>query len=195
APLGHNTVCLLTEVAGVRGATPVTVSARELRDSDRGAPDYKPRINFPSPWPGGTWTLRDIVDYDLSAVHGQIRAVALYRQPIIQRFYDLCADGFEADYQGGQSAFILPAEQHDPSAARKLEELLLQGGVEIHRALEPVRADGDPYPAGVDIILAAQPYRAYVKTLLERQNYPVPQAAAGGLPERPYDVTGWTLPA
>ena len=64
------------------------------------------------------------------------------------------ARAIEAGYQGGPSAFIIPAEQHDPSAAKKLEELLLQGGVEIHRALEPFRADGDAYPAGVDIILA-----------------------------------------
>ena len=194
APLGHNTVCLLTEVASVKVATPVTVSAGELRGSDRGVPDYKPRINFPNPWPGGRWTLRDIVDYDLSAVRGLLRAVALYRELIVQNFYDMGARAIEAGYQGGPSAFVLPAEQHDPSAARKLEELLLQGGVEIHRALEPFRADGDSYPAGVDIILMAQPYRAYVKTLLERQNYPVTRGA-GGLPERPYDATGWTLPA
>jgi hypothetical protein len=194
APLGHNTVCLLTEVASVRVATPVTVSARELRDSDRGAPDYTARINYPNPWPGGTWRLRDIVDYDLSAVHGLLRAVALYREPIVQNFYDMGARAIEAGYQGGPAAFVIPAEQHDPSAMKKLEELLLQGGVEIHRALEPFRADGNPYPAGVDIILAAQPYRAYVKTLLERQNYPAVRGA-GGVPERPYDVTGWTLPA
>ena len=194
APLGHNTVCLLTEVASVRVAMPITVSARELRDGDRGAPDYSPRINFPNPWPGGTWRLRDIVDYDLSAVRGLLRAVALYREPIVQNFYDMGARAVDAGYQGGPSAFILPAEQHDPSAAKKLEELLMQGGIEIHRALEPFRADGEAYPAGIDIILMAQPYRAYVKTLLERQNYPGTRGA-GGLPERPYDVTGWTLPA
>jgi hypothetical protein len=194
AMLGHNTVCLLTEAASVKVASPIAVSARELRDSDRGAPDYKPRVNFPNPWPGGMWTLRDIVDYNLSAVHGLLRAVALYRQVIVQNFYDIGERAIDAGYQGGPSAFILPAEQHDPSAAKKLEELLLQGGVEIYRALEPFRADGTSYPAGVDIIPLAQPYRAYVKTLLERQSYPVTRGP-GGLPERPYDVTGWTLPA
>src|SRR6185436_1785233 len=126
APLGHNTVCLLTEAASVKVATPVTVSAHELRESDRGAPDYNPRINFPNPWPGGTWKLRDIVDYDLSAARGLLRAVALYRETIVQSFYDMGARAVEAGYQGGPSAFILPAEQHDPSAAKKLEELLLQ---------------------------------------------------------------------
>jgi hypothetical protein len=187
-------VCLLTEVASVNVATPVTVSAQDLRASDRGAPDYKPRINFPNPWPGGTWTLRDIVDYDISAVRGLMRATALYRQVIVQNFYDMGARAIEAGYRGGPAAFIVPAEQHDPLAAKKLEELLMQGGVEIHRALEPFKADGESYPAGVDIILMAQPYRAYAKTLLERQNYPVTRNA-GGFPERPYDVTGWTLPA
>jgi len=195
APLGHNIVCLLTEAASVKVATPVTLSGRELRGSEKGLPDYKPRINFPDPWPGGTWKLRDIVDYDLSAVHGLLRAVASYREPIVQNFYDMGARAVEAGFRGGPYAFILPAEQHDPSAMKKLEELLLQGGVEIHRSLEPFRADGDPYPAGADIILMAQPYRAYVKTLLERQEYPGVSSATGGSPERPYDVTGWTLPA
>ena len=101
----------------------------------------------------------------------------------------------EAGRRGGPFAFIIPPEQHDPQATAKLEELLLQGGVEIHRALEPFRADGEPYPAGTDIILLAQPFRAYVKTLLERQDYPAPaRCRRAAPPERPYDVAGWTLP-
>ena len=111
-------------------------------------------------------------------MRGLLHAVAAYREPIVQNFYDMGARAVEAGSQGGPFAFIIPPEQHDPlRAAQKLEELLLQGGVEIHRALEPFRADGEPYPAGTDIILLAQPYRAYVKTLLERQNYPAHASA------------------
>ena len=65
APLGHNTVCLLTEVASVDVASPITVSASELRAGFKGLTDYRPQINFPDPWPGGRWTLGDIVNYDL----------------------------------------------------------------------------------------------------------------------------------
>ena len=193
-PLGHNTVCLLTEVASARVASPMTVPFADLRGGQKGLAEYKPQINFPDPWPGGTWKLRDIVDYDLSAVHGLLHAVAAYRQELVQSFYDMGARAVDAGRRGGPFAFIIANEQHDPLAAAKLEELLLQGGIEIQRALEPFRADGDPYPAGTDIILLSQPYRAYVKTLLERQDYPARRLSPGGPPERPYDVTGWTLP-
>ena len=193
-PIGHNTVCLLTEVAGVKMATPINVSAGDLHGGERGLQEYKRQINFPDPWMGGAWTLRDIVDYELSAARGLMRAVASYREPLVQNFYDMGARAVEDGRRGGPSAFVIPPEQHDPLATRSLEQLLLQAGVEIFRAIEPFRADGDAYPAGSDVILLAQPYRAYVKTLLERQDYPGRRPASGGAPERPYDATGWTLP-
>jgi hypothetical protein len=194
APLGHNTVCLLTEVAQVNIASPVTIAASELRAGLKGLSEYKPQINFPEPWQGGPWTLRNIVEYDLSAVNGLLRAVSAYREPIVQSFYDMGRRAVDTGREGGPFAFILPPEQHDPFATAKLEELLLRGQIEIHRAIEPFRADGDPYPAGTDVILLAQPYRAYVKTLLERQSYPARREAPGAPRERPYDVAGWTLP-
>ena len=195
APLGHNTVCLLTEAANVRTATPIDVPRLDLRGGQKGLPEYKPQITFPEPWPGGSWRLRDIVEYDVSAVHGLLHAVSAYREQIVQNFYDMGHRAVDAGKRGGPFAFVIPSDQQDPHATAKLEELLLQGGIEIHRALEPFRADDKPYPAGTDVILLAQPYRAYVKTLLERQDYPVRRVSPGGPPELPYDVAGWTLPA
>jgi hypothetical protein len=43
-------------------------------------------------------------------------------------------------------------------------------------------------------VLMAQPFRAYAKSLLEVQHYPVRKLAGTSIPERPYDVAGWTLP-
>ncbi|HEY7169295.1 MAG TPA: M14 family metallopeptidase [Vicinamibacterales bacterium] len=194
APLGHNTVCLLTEVASVEIATPVTVGRSELRAGFKGLPEYRSQINFPDPWPGGRWTLRDIVDYDLSAARGMLFAAAAYREQLVQNFYEMGRRAVDTGRRGGPFAFLIPRQQHDPYTAAKLEALLLQGGVEIQRALEPFRADGEPYEEGTDVILLAQPYRAYVKTLLERQNYPARRLSPAGPAERPYDVAGWTLP-
>ena len=137
APLGHNIVCLLTEVAQVNVATPITVTAAELRAGVKGLPEYKQTINFPDPWPGGRWTLRDIVEYDLSAVDGLLHAVTSYRRELVQASYDMGRRAVETGRRGGPFAFIIPPEQHDPYATAKLEELLLRGQIEIHRALEP----------------------------------------------------------
>ena len=195
APLGHNTVCLLTEVASAKITAPANASTNERRADLKNRPGETPQIGNPDPWRGGLWTLRDVIDYDVSAVHGLLYAVAAYREPIVQNFYEMGRKAIELGGRGGPFAFIIPPEQHDLHAAARLEELLLQGGIEIHRALEPFRADGDAYPAGSDIILLAQPHRAYVKTLLEHQEYPGRRLSAGGPPDSPYDATGWTLPA
>ena len=195
APLGHNTVCLLTEAASVQIASPVTVSPSDLRAGGRGLSLVRPQVNFPDPWPGGRWTLRDIVDYDLSAVTGLLNAASLYREQIVGNFYEMGAKAVAAGARGGPFAFIIPPEQRDRLATKKLEELLIAGGVEIQRALEPFRADGDPYPPGSDIVLLAQPYRAYVKTLLERQRYPGDADGRGSAAATSYDAVGWTLPA
>ncbi|MGQ0733604.1 MAG: M14 family metallopeptidase [Acidobacteriota bacterium] len=194
APLGHNTVCLLTEAAGVRIATPIRVEASELQGSSRGLPEYRAQVNFPNPWKGGAWTLRNIVDYNASAVRGLLVGAARYRQELLSNFYVMGRRAVEDGARGGPFAFIIPAEQHDPHAAHKLRELLIDGAVEIHRAIEPFRVADTVYEAGTDLILMAQPFRAYAKTLLERQTYPVRTLAPRAPPERPYDVAGWTLP-
>ena len=193
APLGHNTVSLLTEAASVRIASPITVAADQLTGG-RGFPDHQPSTTFPNPWPGGTWTLRNIVDYNLSAARGLIGASARYRGEIVRNFYRMGKKQVELGSKGGPFAFIIPPDQFDPHAARKLEQLLLEGGVEIRRPLEPFRVDKTVYPQGTDIVMMAQPFRAYAKTLLEVQQYPIRRLAPGAAPDRPYDVAGWTLP-
>jgi hypothetical protein len=180
APLGHNVICLLTEAASVKIAAPVT----------QPAPDQRGRVSAPHPWPGGRWTLRDIVDYDLSAVRGLLRAATAYRGEIVWNFYEMGRRAIEAGRKDSPFAYVIPPDQRDALAAIKLKQLLIQGGVEIQHAQETFGASGTAFPPGSDIIFLAQPYRAYVKTLIERQDYPGDRYT-----DRPYDVTGWTLPA
>jgi Zinc carboxypeptidase len=180
APLGHNTVGLLTEAARVKIATPIVEPKS----------DEVPRVNAPHPWPGGPWTLRDIIDYELSAVRGLLRAADTYREDLVWNFYAMGRRAIDAGRKSAPFAYVIPPAQQDVLAAVKLEQLLLDAGVEIERSSEPFSASGVSYPAGTDVIYLAQPYRSYVRTLLERQDYPADTTA-----DRPYDVTGWMLPA
>jgi len=78
---------------------------------------------------------------------------------------------------------------------RETAEQCIEVAKQIRWVIKAFGSDDENLPRadqyGTDLILLSQPYRAYVKTLLERQDYPAP-AATG---QRPYDATGWTLPA
>jgi len=194
APLGRNTVCLLTEAASARLASPIEVAAKDLRGGARGLAEYAPQINFPNPWPGGTWRLRDIVDYNLAAMRGLLSAVSRYRGEILANFHAMGRRAVERGAAGAPFAFAIPPDQHDPAAAHALINLLVDGGVEVQQASEPFTVGSTEYPTGTAFVVMSQPFRAYAKSLLEIQRYPARKAPGGGAPERPYDVTGWTLP-
>ncbi|MGE5358786.1 MAG: M14 metallopeptidase family protein [Bacteroidales bacterium] len=193
-PLGHNTVCLLSEVASARLATPLTIPRESLRGGSKGLPDYAVQQNFPDPWNGGTWGLRDIVDYDKQAALGLLGAAARYGDELLRNYYAMARNQVEKGKSEPPFAYVIPAEQRDPLTAAKMVDILRMAAVEVWQAKGGFHAAGRTCAAGSYVVRMDQPNRAYAKTLLEKQVYPAPKAAPGAAPERPYDVTAWTLP-
>ncbi len=191
-----NVVPLLTEVASARIATPVYVDPNELGGARKGLPDYKQQMNFPNPWPGGWWRLRDIVDYELIASNSLLETCSSYRREILQGALEMARAAVERGRQEAPYAYLVPPGQHDPHAAAQLVDILREGGLEAHRARAAARtADGREFPAGSIVFLAAQPYRGFLMEMMERQRYPeVRQGPDTREIYRPYDVTAWTLP-
>ncbi len=194
APTRHNMVGLLTEAASARVATPITLTAADLRGHERGLPRYERRVNFPNPWPGGTWRLRDIMDYELIASEALVKMLARQRGDYAGNFVALGRKEVALGAAGGPWAYVLPAGQADAHAVARLVEVLRVGGVEVELAAAPFTAGGRAYGAGSYVVRMAQPYRAHAKDLLEPQRFPRLEAYPGGPPQRPYDVAGWTLP-
>ncbi|HET9227170.1 MAG TPA: M14 family metallopeptidase [Thermoanaerobaculia bacterium] len=189
-----NVTGLLTEVASANIATPLFVEAGELRGGAKGLPEYDRRSNFPSPWPGGWWRLRDIVEYELIATRAFLEAGAEYRESILFNFYRMAN---EAITRGGSEppyAWIVPAGQRDPVAAALLVDLMIRHGVQVQRAESPVTLGRQVWPAGTYFIPAAQPYRQFLLTMLRSQRYPEVIPFEGGPIMAPYDVTSWSLP-
>jgi hypothetical protein len=189
-PVTHGGVRFLTECASVRLASPIEVKPEELLPGT----GYDPRRaswNFPAPWPGGTWRLRDIVDYQLAATQALLGHAAKHRRFWLENFL---AVNRRAAARREPFAFVVPAEQADPRAARRLLEVMRLGGVELHRARDGFSAGGSAFAAGSHVIPMAQPASAFAKTLLERQDYPELRAQPGGPLQRPYDVTAHSLP-
>jgi hypothetical protein len=189
-PHTHGGVRVLSETASARMATPVEVKFDELEDGL--GYDAKERSwNFPAPWPGGTWRLRDIVDYQLAATRALLEHAARNRDYWLRTFLGV---NRRASERRAPYAFVLPAAQKDPLATVRLLQVMRTGSVEVHRAREPFEAAGRRFAAGSHVILMAQPFSAFAKTLLERQRYPDLRQYKGGPPIRPYDVTAHTLP-
>jgi hypothetical protein len=186
-PTRHNMIGILTEAASARVASPLCLEASQLRQPAAG-------VNFPAPWPGGCWRLRDIVDYELVAAGALIRLAAAEREALVRRFVTLGRRQVLAGSSSPPFAYLLPDDSTDPGSRALLANLLISTGVEVRRAQAELTVDGRRYPAGTLVVPLDQPFRAHVKDLLEPQVYPERREYPGGPLVPPYDVAGWTLP-
>jgi hypothetical protein len=190
----HNMVGILTEMASVNVASPVFQRKSSLRGARRGLPEYEIATNFPEPWPGGWWRLRDIVDYELSIAMSLFTYAARYHDVLQDNLAHLGLEALERGRSEPPVAWLVPPEQRDPGSTRWMLDVLQATGIEIHRATAPFEADGVAYPAGTWILWCEQPYRAHLMDMMERQQYPDRALYPGGPAEPPYDTAGWTLP-
>ncbi len=190
----HNITGILTEAASVRIASPVFQQKSDLHGGQRGLPDYAIATNFPDPWPGGWWRLRDIVDYEKIACMSLFSLAARYHDLFKSNVIKQARDAIERGESEPPFAWLVPPTQRDGRTAAEMLRILQATGVEVHRAKGPFTADGVPYPSGTYVLYCAQPYRNHLNDMMERQVYPDRSAYPGGPPEAPYDTAGWTLP-
>jgi hypothetical protein len=209
----HNQIGLLTEVASARVAAPMdqirAVAGRptpaptagggrgEMRFDSGPIPaptDINSRTEYPRPWMGGHWTLRDIVDYEMIATMALLETAADRRETIMRQIYEVNRQTIEDGKKSNPSAILVPVEhQQDAREAAHLVEKLQMGGVEIYRADSGFEADGKKYGAGTFVIPMTQVFARYAKDMLEKQTYPEVRRSPTSAPEPPYDVTAWSL--
>lgn len=187
----HGGLRILSESASVRIATPVDIDPGKIATQGTGYSPRESTWNHLEPWLGGRWTLRDIVTDQLIAMESLLDTAAVRREMFLRSFHAILG---RASSRTSPYAFVIPAEQSDPGAARRLLETMDFAMVEVERARGPFTALGKQFSAGTFVIRMQQPYSSFAKTLLERQQYPDLRQYPGGPPKRPYDVTAHTLP-
>src|SRR2546428_7195264 len=146
-------VGILPEAASTRLGSPIRVPLDPWRQPGRG-------VNYPEPWPGGTWHLGDIVRYELIASESLVRLAARDRVNVIDRFVGLGRREVEAGLAGNPFAYILPPPPHqrDPEAWATPANVLAAGGAEVYPAAEPFTAGGNRYAARSLVVPLAQPH-------------------------------------
>jgi Zinc carboxypeptidase len=174
---------VLTEVASARIATPLEISPTELQGGTKGLITYEQQINFPNPWPGGVWRLRDIMDYELLVSDAALETVSKYRQELLRGVASMATHAVES--ADAAEYWRIPIDdQRDPVRATRLAALMIEHGAEV-------RLSGDKKSF---LIGTAQPYGRFVDEMMGVQRYPeVKPAPNSGILE-PYDVAAWSLP-
>ncbi|MCG3160333.1 MAG: hypothetical protein JMDDDDMK_01402 [Acidobacteria bacterium] len=116
----HAGLRILSETASARLATPVEVPFNRLG----GGFNYDAKVsswNFPKPWRGGKWTLRDIVDYQGAGAMALLNHAARQRELYLRNFYEISKRSVEA--KEGPFAILLPEPEVPASLAAAFKRL------------------------------------------------------------------------
>jgi hypothetical protein len=187
----HGITGMLTESASAKLATPKYIHYHQL-NSTRGRPEYRAHVNFPHPWKGGWWTLRDIVEQQKISALAALDMAAKYRELLLR---NLRLKAVRAQAEKTPYALIFHPEQHDPLTAYKLLEALNGTGIKILRAEEDFSAEGIRYKKGTFIVPYTQISRAYLMSTMRRRLYhDNPWARSPeGTPLDLQDIAGYNL--
>ncbi|TFH23678.1 MAG: hypothetical protein E4H10_11750, partial [Bacteroidia bacterium] len=189
-----NVIGFLTEAASAQTATPIYVEPTELSVGGKGLSEYKKSINMLLPWEGGWWRLGDIVEYELSSTMSILKTASLYREDILAFRNRMCREQVELGKTEAPYYYIMPQAQHDQGELVNLVNLMKEHGVEVYALDEQVILDGKIYQAGDVVIPLAQPFRSFIKEVMETQEYPERHYTPGGELMQPYDIASWSLP-
>ncbi|MDP2872562.1 MAG: M14 family metallopeptidase [Bacillota bacterium] len=172
----HNIAGMLTESASAKLATPLYVHPSQLTGAGMFAPKtwpkYEAQTNFPNPWPGGWWRLRDIVEQQKISSGALLDLAARHKETVLYNAYLKAKRQTERGAEGGPYAYAIREDQHDALTVRKLVQKLLDQGIEVGRAKAGFESGGCCYPAGTYVVQLAQPKMGLIKTLLGRTRYP-----------------------
>jgi hypothetical protein len=189
-----NVIGFLTECASANVATPVFVEPTELHVSGKGLSEYKKSINMPLPWEGGWWRLSDIVKYEIISTESILKTSYNYRDAILKYRNDICKKQVMLGKTTPPYYYIMPAAQKDPGELVYIVNLLKEHGIKVFRLKEKVQSGNLSFAEGDVIIPLAQPFRAFIKEVMEKQVYPVRHYTPGGEIIKPYDIASWSLP-
>jgi zinc carboxypeptidase len=142
------------------------------------------------PPPSGTfsWSARDNVNYNETAALAALDYAATNSHTLLRNFYDKSLHSYRKGLDEAPYAFLIPADQGDPTRVAQLVSRLMGQHIEVSRAQSALTLKDGSYPAGTYVVRLDQPYRNYAVDLLTPQHYPKDGS-------EPYDDVSWELPA
>ena len=146
------------------------------------------------PWEGGWWRLSDLVKYEMVSLMSIVKTSSIHKKDILTFRNEVCRDEVERGKNQAPYYYIMPAKQHDPGEMVKLVNLLKEHGVSVYQLNKDISIKNQVYQANSLVVPLAQPFRPFIKEVMETQEYPARHYTPGGELIKPYDITSWSLP-
>jgi hypothetical protein len=188
----HHALRTLTEASPPRMTTPIQFRLEDLVASPDWPDPRKPGANFPVVWPGGEWGLEQIIEYSTAALAGELNHIALNRERYLRLKHKVVSESMAR--KSPPYAFLIPAQQHDPSSLRDMLEMLRVGEVEVRRTSGAAQLDGVQYQAGDYVVRLDQPFGNWAQVMLEPMDFPVLRSCGTCAITPPYDVSTTAYP-
>ncbi len=126
------------------------------------------------------WSFRNNINYMQAGVLASLRYVADNGENLLENFYKKGARAIEKGLHEAPRAYLIPAEQHDPTMAAYLVNQLRAQGIEVHLVSSGKQE-------GAYVVKLDQPYGNLARTLLNVQKFPKDAEYP------PYDDIAWTF--
>lgn len=133
------------------------------------------------------WSLRNNTNYMQSGVLKALELVSRNREQLLEQFWTKSKNSLEKGETEPPYGYVIPAGQPRRSNAAYMLNLLRRQGIEVHRATRSGNFGEVEVERGDYVVRMDQPYRNFVLTLMEEQNFPEDAPT-------PYDDVAWTFP-
>ena len=166
-PVYQNIPAFWTETQGGRCATPK--DDRQPEDFSQAYRALEPKTLYLSPWEGGPWTLRDAVDYMVTASRATLKYAAKFKVELLYNRYQAGRNTIQKYRNSAPYAYIIPQDQHDPVAPVELLRRMSFLGLRVMQLDRAVTQDGTTYPTGTWVIPMDQEFAELARELFEVQ--------------------------
>ncbi|MEE8583641.1 MAG: M14 metallopeptidase family protein [Acidobacteriota bacterium] len=180
----HNQIGILTET-GIADPAPRKILPRPER--------LQPSTDYPNPLQERMWHLSDSIDYMMTGSWAVLDVASRYPERFLHNIYLAGKRSIERGRSQAPYAFVLPSDQSDAGTVRRLVNVLIRSGLQVHRLKSASKVGSREYPEGSFVIRSDQAFRPHLMDLMTPQAHPDQVQYPGGPPVPPYDIAGWTL--
>src|SRR4051794_27643658 len=129
-PMYQNINAWWTETQGGNCAVPRTSTVADLPNPYK---ELRPTSLYTSPWAEGTWTLRNAIDYMVTADIATLRYASKFKNELLYNRYVSAKNTIKQFSTSAPYAYIIPQAQHDPNAPVELLRRMAFMGVHVQQ--------------------------------------------------------------